>query len=66
MHEHTECSHDLKFCYKCDVVYCEKCKSEWRKSTYIYTNPVITYDGTVRQPWESPIYSNISHTHTED
>ncbi len=29
MHEHNECEHNLKYCSKCDVVYCTKCKREW-------------------------------------
>lgn len=32
MHEHIEpkkCKHELKYCVKCDEVYCEKCKKEW-------------------------------------
>lgn len=29
MHEHKECKHELKYCKKCDMVYCEKCKKEW-------------------------------------
>ncbi|GAG40375.1 unnamed protein product, partial [marine sediment metagenome] len=48
MHEHIdqkECEHILKYCKKCDVVYCEKCKSEWKKTgTTFSTWP---YDGTI-------------------
>jgi hypothetical protein len=34
MHEHPTpkpCKHELKFCEHCDTVYCEKCKTEWKK-----------------------------------
>jgi len=41
MHEHIEpkdCEHELQYCKKCDVVYCEKCKKEWKAETvYIYS-----------------------------
>jgi hypothetical protein len=30
MHNHEECNHELKHCSKCDVVFCEKCKKEWK------------------------------------
>lgn len=29
MHDHIKCNHELKHCADCDVVYCEKCKTEW-------------------------------------
>uniref|UniRef100_A0A6M3IPK4 Uncharacterized protein n=1 Tax=viral metagenome TaxID=1070528 RepID=A0A6M3IPK4_9ZZZZ len=29
MHEHNDCEHDLNFCKKCNVVYCNKCEKEW-------------------------------------
>lgn len=34
MHEHIEpkkCKHELKYCAKCDEVYCEKCGEQWSK-----------------------------------
>lgn len=31
MHEHDSCEHTLKFCSKCDTVWCEKCRMEWGK-----------------------------------
>jgi hypothetical protein len=33
MHEHPErsCEHTLKHCAHCDVVFCEKCKREWKQ-----------------------------------
>ena len=39
MHEHNECEHkNLKYCKKCDVVYCEDCKREWGNTTWTYTS----------------------------
>jgi len=38
MHEHlppTICAHELKHCSHCDVVYCEKCKREWKQMANI-------------------------------
>ncbi len=34
MHEHNDYSHELKHCEYCDVVYCTKCKREWRSKKY--------------------------------
>ncbi len=36
MHEHVDlsCDHVLKFCKKCDIVYCEKCRLEWKRVTF--------------------------------
>lgn len=31
MHEHKSCDHDVKYCAHCDVAYCEKCNTEWKK-----------------------------------
>lgn len=28
-HSHSHCSHDLKYCEHCDIVYCMKCDREW-------------------------------------
>ena len=36
MHEHNECEHSLKYCSKCDVVYCTKCKREWGGHSHSY------------------------------
>jgi hypothetical protein len=30
-HDHTECAHDIKHCFKCDVVFCVACSKEWRQ-----------------------------------
>lgn len=39
MHNHHQhdCDHELKFCRKCDAVYCGKCGKEWRVS-YTFTS----------------------------
>ena len=48
MHKHTECEHELKFCSKCDIVYCEICKTEWKHYTMTFSQPYMQYtDGTV-------------------
>lgn len=42
-HNHTEpqiCQHELKYCKKCDVVYCEKCQKEWSINFFTYTSPI--------------------------
>lgn len=41
MHEHSYlgCEHELKHCKHCDVVYCEKCKREWKQQASIMNNP---------------------------
>ncbi len=48
---HNHCEHELKYCEKCDVVYCKKCSKEWKTQTYYYTYP--TYPWT----WTSGTYS---------
>lgn len=62
MHEHKECEHELKFCSKCNVVYCELCNSEWRKpvtySTW-YNNQTIG-DGVVNIPANQLVVDNIN------
>jgi len=55
MHDHNDCDHDLKYCGKCDVVWCRKCKKEWNTHSPYYpywynTYPcggtgIITYTG---------------------
>jgi hypothetical protein len=54
MHEHlppTICAHELKHCSHCDVVYCEKCKHEWKTPSAMGTFP--NYPPGVRRadPW---------------
>lgn len=50
-HDHDECEHkNLKYCKKCDVIYCVNCDREWPsvKWNYSYTQPYRTWtsDGT--------------------
>jgi hypothetical protein len=33
-HNHNHCSHDLKYCEKCDVCYCTRCDREWGGHTH--------------------------------
>jgi hypothetical protein len=58
MHEHNDCKHVLKYCKHCDVVYCEKCGSEWRKSSWFSTPYTVTYLTGANT-------TSISHTHEE-
>ena len=49
MHEHpvpasVNCEHEFKYCKKCDVVYCEKCKGEWVKKSSSFED--------VKKEWE--------------
>lgn len=39
MHEHNECEHLFDYCKSCDVVYCEKCKTEWKKQVMQVSYP---------------------------
>ena len=37
LHEHPKpepCAHELKYCAHCDVVFCEKCKREWKQEQF--------------------------------
>ena len=47
-HNHCTCEHKLKYCEHCDIVYCEKCKKEWKKevSNFTWTAPNIGGTGT--------------------
>lgn len=42
-HVHVECEHQIKFCKKCDVVWCSECSKEW------------TYGATVTSSWTAPM-----------
>lgn len=46
MHDHKECEHELKYCSKCDTVYCEICCKEWRTpfNYSVWYNKTITND----------------------
>jgi hypothetical protein len=68
MHEHIECDHNLKYCSKCDVVYCTKCSKEWGGHKYYwYSQPYTIYtgvntDGTVVSPNKDYIQMYGTHT----
>lgn len=63
MHDHKECEHELKYCRKCDIVYCEKCNAEWKKNIYVTSPYIVTYgDGTVAPFNGSPI-ATVTHSH---
>jgi len=53
------CVHELKFCKKCDVVYCEKCSGEWvKKPPFSFDDIKKEYEKIERQrpirPWPNP------------
>lgn len=50
MHEHNECEHELKYCKKCDVVYCTKCKREW--NDHVPNYKYSWYVSTTMPYWE--------------
>ena len=53
MHEHLDvhCEHALKFCGKCNVVYCAKCQYQWVEPCInMHTQPYFT----TRYPFISP------------
>jgi hypothetical protein len=65
MHEHTEpkdCKHELKYCKKCDTVYCEKCSKEWKNNilSWSYTTPTTSVFPTTYPPYT--IYGNGTAT----
>jgi hypothetical protein len=54
MHEHNPpavCAHELRHCAHCDVVFCEKCKHEWKKPS---ASALPQYPPGVRGPFDSP------------
>lgn len=56
-HNHSHCSHDLKYCDHCDVVYCTKCSREWGGH---YHSPYTWYYSgqPYRVTWGSTYVSN--------
>ena len=61
MHDHCECEHELKYCKKCDVVYCQKCGREWGKwkpwdpnyTTTVYRYTITYPNGLPEDTWVS-------------
>ena len=51
-HDHIKCKHSLKFCDHCDVVFCEKCSEEWKKSNMYWATAT---GGNTLTPWGSNI-----------
>lgn len=52
MHEHPKpvaCEHELKHCAECNVVFCPKCKAEWRahapRKDDIRGGDIVTIEG---------------------
>jgi hypothetical protein len=67
MHNHCHCEHDLKYCEKCDVVYCTKCGKEWTWcSTWTHMDyppfGTITFGGTADTVPSN--YKFMAHSHT--
>lgn len=60
-HNHnTQCQHEFKYCLACDIVYCEKCQSEWwRKSGQSYQWP----GKTTAVPIHTPLQFAELHIH---
>jgi len=59
MHEHIGCEHDLKHCTVCDVVYCIKCKEEWKKQVWTFSYP--PYQTITDENTYSIIYKTCGH-----
>lgn len=58
MHEHIkpkQCKHELKHCAHCDVVYCEKCKKEWKETGKQYD----LWEKFKQQEWNKPAKQTI-------
>lgn len=54
MHEHSrDCKHELKFCEHCNVVYCVKCKTEWKPPCTLNHYPYYNVWGTIPCPTPS-------------
>lgn len=55
MHKHNEliCQHELKYCKPCDIVFCEKCKSEWSAK---HLNLSDYFKPTKYKSSEEPVY----------
>jgi len=49
-HEHKECSHKLRHCEKCDVIYCASCGKEWGGHKHPF--PRYPYEYPYRHPWK--------------
>ena len=43
-HKHDHCDHQLRYCTRCDVVYCLKCDREWGGHTH-WSYPYHWYIG---------------------
>ena len=56
MHEHVECEHELKYCRKCDIAYCEKCGKQW------YTM-IVTYPTWYNNTNTGEYTIQLDHTH---
>jgi hypothetical protein len=55
-HCNHDCKHEnVKFCDKCQKVYCKDCGKEWPQIVPCY-NPMIIYEGEKTVPyWQTPI-----------
>lgn len=60
MHEHSTCEHEFRYCTKCDVVFCEKCGSEWYSSKNRWH---VTYGNSSTYPTTNVDWNyHLSHT----
>lgn len=44
MHNHKECEHKFKYCGRCNVVYCLKCKNEWLGTGVTITSAATSFN----------------------
>lgn len=51
-HDHTECTHIIKLCTHCDVVFCGLCSKEWGQQVELYppSGSIIPYTATTNNP----------------
>lgn len=61
-HEH-HCHHEFRFCSVCDVVYCKKCGSEWKRywCWTTATKPLYSWN----QSGTSLYQSAVNHAHPD-
>lgn len=57
-----KCKHELEYCEQCNVVFCKKCKEEWKKemTSFSYTSPATS---TWPYPYASETMLLNNHTH---
>ena len=48
-HDHVEHEHKVKYCKKCNLVFCEvdTCNTEWSTNTWFYTDTGTGFGSTL-------------------